>query len=356
MSSASPSLLELSLELRRLRVGHWPDVRGLTQAALARVLSVEEPLSPATVASWENKLAPKLPARERVLAYAQFFATRRSLEPGPHLIEPDSFTPEEDAEYRKLRDKLLRLHGAARGADDPAVVRRSWQFTDSGPITLICARLPEEQLSPMALPDSPNHSDLLSFADLDAMVQLFGHVRAENPSMRVEYMTAPNVLPDHLIGHVAIIGDIGWNRITTRLLDLARLPVEQRADPAFEFGEIFVAKTGGEERKYLPTWSMTQPPELFEDIGLLVRMPNPLNSARTLTICNGIYSHGLYGAVRSLTDVQLRDSNECYIAENFPDQQFCILMRAQIIEGRVMTPDFGTQGTVLYQWPTGVSG
>jgi transcriptional regulator with XRE-family HTH domain len=355
MSSAAPELFELSLELRRLRVDHWPDIRGLTQAALARVLGGEEPLSPATVASWENKITPKLPPRERVLAYAQFFATRRSLEPEPHLIQPDSFTSEEDAEYRELCDKLLRLHAAARGTDEPAVVRRSWQFTDSGPITLICARLPDEQLSPLAFPDSPNHTDLQSYADLDAMVQLFGHLRAENPSMRVDYRSAPNVLPDHLSGHVAIIGGIGWNRITTRLLDLARLPVEQRADPAVKSGEIFVIKTTDGERKFLPTWSTAEPPELFEDVGLLARMPNPLNSARTLTMCNGIYSHGVYGTVRSLTDIQLRDSNERYIAENFPDQKFCILMRTQIIEGRVMTPDFSTQGTILYQWSAGAS-
>lgn len=353
MSSTAPALLELSLELRRLRVDHWPDIRGLTQAALARVLGGEEPLSPATVASWENKITPKLPPRERVLAYAQFFATRRSLEPEPHLIQPGSFTPEEDAEYKELCDKLLRLHGAVRGTDEPAVVRKSWQFTDSGPITLICARLPEEQLSPLAFPDSPNHAELQSFADLDAMVQLFGHLRAENPSMRVDYKSTPSVLPDHLSGHVAIIGGIGWNPITARLLDLAQLPVEQRADPGVEFGEIFVTKTADGARMFLPTWSATEPPELFEDVGLLARIPNPLNSARTLTMCNGIYSHGVYGAVRSLTDMQLRDSNERYIADNFPDQKFCILMRTQIIKGRVMTPDFSTQGTVLYQWPTG---
>jgi len=56
--------------------------------------------------------------------------------------------------------------------------------------------------------------------------------------------------------------------------------------------------------------------------------------------------------VRSLTDARLRESNERYIARNFPEnQQFGILMKIQVIEGRAMTPDLSIAGTVLYQWP-----
>lgn len=353
MPPAGTALLELALELRRLRVDHWPDAKSLTQAALANVLGGGETLSAAAVASWENRSSPKLPPRERLLAYAQFFATRRSLEPEPNLIPLDSLIPEEEAEYKKLRDRLLRLHGAARGTHEPTVVRRSWQFTDAAPVTLICARLPEEERPALAYPDAPNYTQLLSFGDLDAMVELFGHVRAENPSTLVTFKCAPDVVPDDLSGHVAIIGGIGWSRVTERLLGLARLPVEQREDPAVQWGEIFVTKTDDAERKYLPTQLMTDPPELIEDVGLLARMPNPLNSSRTLTVCNGIHSRGVYGATRTLTHAQLRDSNEQYIAENFPDQTFCILMRVQIIEGRAMTPDFSIPGTVLYKWPHG---
>ena len=56
-------------------------------------------------------------------------------------------------------------------------------------------------------------------------------------------------------------------------------------------------------------------------------------------------------ASRTLTDLRLRESNEQYIAQNFPETQFGILMRVQVIEGETMTPDFHTEGTVLYQWP-----
>ena len=57
-------------------------------------------MSSATVASWESRTAPKLPPRDRVVAYAQFFATRRSLGPEPALVPVDSFTPEEQAAYQ----------------------------------------------------------------------------------------------------------------------------------------------------------------------------------------------------------------------------------------------------------------
>lgn len=354
MQPAPPAALELAHRLRKLRVEEWPDSK-LTQSVLARVIGGDEPLSPATVASWENRAVPKLPPRERIMAYAQFFATRRSLEPSPRLLPVESFTQVELAAYEALRDELLRLHASARGTpQDQTVARRSWHFTDTGPVTLVCAQLPKEEAGALAVPDNPNYTELLSFGDLDAMVELHGHIRAENPAMGVFFKSSPHVTADDLSGHVVIIGGIGWNDVTRRILELTRMPVTQKEDPAVPSGEIFVAEIDGRERKYLPRWSETDPRKLVEDVALLVRMPNPLNSNRTLTMCNGIHSRGVLGAVRSLTDARLRESNERYIARNFQDnQQFGILMRIQVIEGRAMTPDFSIAGTVLYQWPIG---
>jgi hypothetical protein len=349
---APPALLELALHLRYLRIEHWADSK-LTQSALARALGNDVPLSPATVASWESRTAPKLPPRERVMAYAQFFATRRSLGPEPALVPLDSFTPREQADYQGLLEELLRLHSAARGSVAPEtliVARRSWHFSDAGPLTLVCAQLPKEEASPLADPDNPNYTQLAGFGDLDAMVGLYGHIRAENPDMDVSYKAAPNVKADDLSGHIVIIGGIGWNDVMRRLIDLSRLPVRQEEDPDVTTGEIFLTPTDKGQQKYLPQWS-PQTGTLMEDVGQLVRMPNPLNSNRTLTMCNGIHSRGVLGAARTLTDARLRQSNEQYIARNFPDNQFGILMRVQVIQGEALTPDFHTEGTILYQWP-----
>jgi transcriptional regulator with XRE-family HTH domain len=355
MHPAPPANLELAHRLRYLRREHWPEAR-LTQAALARALGQDKPLSPATVASWESTTAPKLPPRDKILAYAAFFATRRSLEGEPSLLPLDGFTDEEQATHKKLLEDLLRLHSAARGgteSDTPTAARRSWHFTDSGPLTLVCAKLPDDQVSALADQDNPNYTQLAGFGDVDAMVELHGHVRAENPGMEVFYKAAPDVKADDLSGHVVIIGGIGWNDVTRRLIDLSRLPVRQINDPEVETGEPFVIPDGegkGRPSKYLPQWS-PESGRLMVDVGLLVRMPNPLNSNRTITMCNGIHSRGVLGAVRTLTDARLRESNEQYIARTFPDDQFGILMRVQVIEGETLTPDFNIPGTVLYQWP-----
>src|SRR6266702_1304451 len=77
MPQPAPASLALAIRLRSLRTDRWPEIR-LTQGMLASALGGAEPLAPATVASWENKNTPKLPPRERMAAYAQFFATRRS--------------------------------------------------------------------------------------------------------------------------------------------------------------------------------------------------------------------------------------------------------------------------------------
>ena len=160
MHPAPPALLEPAIQLRYLRTEHWL-LNKPTQAVLARVLGGEEGLAPATVAPW-------------------------SLAPEPALVPLDSFTPEEQATYKELLGKLLRLHSAARGGTVPEaliVTRRSWHFTDSGPLTLVCAQLPKEEASPLGDPANPKYTQLLGFADLDTMVELHGHIRAENPGM-----------------------------------------------------------------------------------------------------------------------------------------------------------------------------
>jgi hypothetical protein len=288
-----------------------------------------------------------------MLAYAQFFATPRSVAGKPRLVPVDSFTGDEQAAYSALTEELLALHEAARGTPpEPIVAGRSWHFTDTGPLTLVCAQLSQWEAGSLANPANPNHSELLSFGDLDAVVELHGHVRAENPDMDVFLKPATQMIADDLSGHVVIIGGIAWNDVTRRILELTQLPVTQQGEPGLESGDIFVTEIDGKERRYLPSWSRTVPSKLTQDIGLLVRMPNPLNSNRTLTMCNGIHSRGVMGAVRSLTDKRLRESNERYTARTFADsQQFGILMRIQVIEGRTMTPDFNIPGTVLYQWP-----
>jgi len=356
VQSGSNEAMRLARRLRQLRMQHWPDVR-LTQQMLAKALGAEGPLAAATVSSWESTSSPKLPPRHRLLAYARFFATPRSVESAPRLLPFKAFTPEEQAAYAKLEAELLELRSrvAEDSDDEDLALSSSWHFTDEGPVTLICAELPANQTGPLAEPSNPNYTVLQKFADVDALVELHGHVRAENPGMDVHFMMPSETDHDDLTGHIILIGGVVWNEITERVSRMAGLPIRQVRHPRLRSGEIFLAdETDGNEKEFWPQWTDSEPRVLVEDVGLLARVPNPLNSSRTLTICNGIHSRGVYGAVRSLTDTHLRESNERYIAARFGNStSFAILMSVQVIRNRTMTPDFSNDEVVLYRWPEG---
>lgn len=351
MSPSSPALLQLAQRLRELREKQWPDFK-LTQTVLANALGSA---SPATVSSWESSAEPKLAPSEKLLAYARFFATRRSIEAEPPALLPiGSFNDDERSAYEDLKAELLGLREEARKPTlrPEVAVRRSWHFADPGPLTIVCAQLPSNQTAAFANPADPNYTELQSFADLDALIELHGHVRAENPTMQVSFKAAPKVVPDDLSGHLVILGGIFWNEVTRGLYELANLPVKQVEDPEVATGEIFVVDHEADKKKFLPKWSDKSQKILTEDVGLLARVPNPLNSSRALIICNGVHSRGVLGAVRTLTDARLRDSNEQYIARNFTSSNsYVIVMRVPIIGDQAMTPDFNTPGSVLYRWP-----
>jgi hypothetical protein len=346
--------MQLARRLRQLRM-QWPDVR-LTQEKLATAFSAEEPLASVTVSSWESLTSPKLPPRHRLEAYARFFATPRSVEARPRLLPLGELAHDEEAAYKKLDAELLRLRDMASADEEEVALRRSWYFTDTGRVTFVCAELPEDQKGPLAEPSNPYYTALQAFADLDALMELHGHIRAENPLAHVHYRIPASVVSDDLTGHIILIGGVAWSNMAGSLSEMVRLPITQIEHRHLDSREIFVAEVDGKMQEFWPKWADSERTVLEEDVGLLVRVPNPLNSDRTLTICNGIHSRGVYGAVRSLTDASLRDSNERYITANFGNSDsFAILMSVQVIGNQAMTPDFSVEGVVLYQWPQGIA-
>jgi hypothetical protein len=354
---APPAALQLAGRLRQLRKEHWPDV-GLTQGKLAKAFSAEGTVAAATVSSWESLISPKLPPRLRLLAYARFFASPRSVEAEPKLLPRDQLTADEMATYKKLEAELLGLRSAASGESPEEEIgfSRSWHFADIGQVTIFCAQLPSDKTGPLGDPSDPNYTELHRYADVDALWELSGHIRAENPLMTVHHRIPSEVATDDLTGHVILLGGVIWNEIADTLSEMAQLPVRQVTDATLRSGDIFVAEEEGEKRQFWPKWKDDKHTLLAADVGLLARVPNPLNANRTLTICNGIHSRGVYGAVRALTDKALRDANERYISSNFDDSDsFVIVMSVKVIKNQAVTPDFSTPGVVLYQWPRGVA-
>jgi len=248
MALAPSRAVRLARTLRNLRESAWPGVE-LTQAQLAGALSAESRVASATLSSWESLTNPKTPSASRLSAYARFFATRRSLDKTPHLIPLKDLTPDELERYHELEGELLGL----LHAEAPAP-RNTFSF-DEGPVTIICPEVPEADRSKLANPSNPNFNRFQLFGDLDAALEIWGHVRVANPNVTVNLRLAREVVADDLSGHVILLGGIGWNRITRRIQStISSMPITQVEVPELETGEIFRVKDAYGERSFFPEW------------------------------------------------------------------------------------------------------
>jgi hypothetical protein len=338
--------------LRELRTSEWGDIR-LTQQDLAGAFSGEIRVAPATLSSWESLSNPKMPPAARLEMYARFFSTRASLIPQPHLIPRAELDAEAARRYEELKSRLEALLDPSNSLNAEVGERSTWQFLDRAPVTVICPEAPANAQGPLSSAADPNYTKLHRFADLDALVELHGHLRAQNPETEVRFLLASEAKADDLSGHVVVVGGIAWNPVTKRLLTaLRQMPVSQIEDPKVDTGEIF-AVGGPEGRRFYPEWEEDggDGKELIEDVALLVRVPNPFNSSVTLTFCNGVHSRGVLGAVRALTDARIRDLNEAFLARRFPDGVFALLMRVPVMQGEAISPDLANPETRLFEWP-----
>jgi hypothetical protein len=331
--------VRLARALRDLRKSTWSD-RELTQAQLARALSSEGRVAGATLSSWESLTNPKTPSVARISAYARFFCTERSWEGEPHLISEDQLTDGELDRFRELESMLLALF-----YPETRKVRRSFQF-DVGPVIVICPTAPPEVQGPLADEQDPNFTKMRQYGDLDALIELYGHLRAENPSLDVFHRTTTAVMADDFSSHVILLGGIGWNKVAARFQRAtSQVPIEQTPVDDLRGGDIFrVESSDG------PHEDLGDGKELIADIGYLARLRNPFQHSRTLTICNGIHSRGVFGAVRCLTDARVREANERYLAERFPDGEFAILLRVPVVENQTLSPDLHDPSARLYEW------
>jgi transcriptional regulator with XRE-family HTH domain len=345
----------LALRLRALREERWPD-RDITQAQLAEALGDGRALSVPLISSWETAHNPKAPPLRRLEAYALFFATERSVEREPfHLVELADLTPGERAYRDELLAELTALREAVQVGGQPGGGTPSgiWRFPVGQDITIVCARLPDDMRARMPNPDptDPDRVDLYDYADLDSLIELFGHIRSVNPNNQVHYRTSDALVPDDYTSHLVLLGGVDWNEATRDLFRRVKIPVTQVARANEEDIGGFKVDGVGElfEPTLLPGGSR---PELLEDVALFLRGPSPYNQKRTLTICNGMFGRGTLGAVRALTDARFRDRNESYVAQRFAGQDtFSIITRVPIANGRVLTPDWTKPDTRRHEWP-----
>lgn len=374
MGEAVDSRLPLARRLRELRERQWPEIK-VTQAHLARAFSADRSVSVPLISSWESGTNPKIPPVHRLEAYAMFFATTRSMDGAePRLLGDAELTDLERAVKDDLNRELLRLRAGALGATplptatpSPASVKEEeeeniaslnsgyWRFPDGRPITIVCANVPDDKLSkiPYSNPEEPDYVALYAFADLDAFVELHGHIRAANPGSHVFFRTTSQLAPDDYTTHFISLGGADWNRATESVAGRLSLPVTQVADWELPDGQYFeVAEGGGKLGHYHPVVDRIGGRNILrEDVALFARARNPFNHRRTVTICSGMYAGGTYGAVRALTDTRFRDRNTKYAQERFGDcEAFCILTRVRVENGSPLTPDWTLPEYRLFEW------
>ncbi len=364
MDNLAPRQL-LARRLRALREEHWPDMK-ITQPQLAMALGGNRPLSVPLISSYESATNPKIPPYPRIEAYATLFATRRSLEGGtPHLLRVQDMTDDERRAMDELKRELTRLRNNALRLADPAepdptsLIAASlnsgpWRFDDGDSIMILCAQLPDEMLKrmPYTDPRDPDYIALYSFSDLDALVELHGHLRATNPTNQVDFRTANQLPPDAYTAHLVVLGGTDWNAVTRSILGHMRLPIRQVADWSSPDGQYFEVEKNGRPIRHRPRLEQSDKWNLLrEDVALFARATNPFNRTRTITVCNGMYGSGNYGAVRALTDARFRDRNAEYLRSRFGgSDSYCILTRVQVENGAALTPDWTIPDNRLFEW------
>jgi hypothetical protein len=130
------------------------------------------------------------------------------------------------------------------------------------------------------------------------------------------------------------------------------VPVMQRTRDDDDQLGFFEVEEEGAKKQYRPTLVEDDGRSvLLEDVAHFYRGPNPFNKERTVTLCNGMFSRGTLGAVKSLTDPRFRDRNANYITRRFTDGAgFSILTRIHVVNGAVVTPDWTVAETRLHEW------
>jgi hypothetical protein len=221
-----------------------------------------------------------------------------------------------------------------------------WHFPDGSRITLVCSRLPPERRPLSADPDYLNYLRFSDLADLDALIDIYGAIRAYNPTSRVVIMAAQDLTQRDVANHLVLVGGLAWETVNPWFSRIFPIPI-QAGDPA-ERGAIVVNDPDGAEHEF--EYRIVNG-VLVEDVGFFARGENPSAPRRTLTICGGITTRGVRGAARCFIDYEMRERNEQYLFPRFPEgSTYCIVMRVPVINRDPLTPDLSKKENRLFEW------
>ena len=199
---------KLAERLRDLRDGEK-----LTQKQVANVLGGVEPLSIATVSLWENPKSDRLPPPQRLATYARLFCTSRSFASvAPRLLRDEELDEEEREREADLHAELLMLRERAQSTEAAASRARHasdhrsslWRFPDRTAVSVVCSDA--HNPPPYAQESHLNFSRYARYADLDAIIEVFGQLRADNPASMIRILPTELLAHDFALNHVIIVG------------------------------------------------------------------------------------------------------------------------------------------------------
>jgi transcriptional regulator with XRE-family HTH domain len=354
--SGQPSIpaRRLAERLRDLREREY---RRLTQEQLAKALGNPESLSIATISLWEKPGSDRLPTPQRLAVYARLFCTGRSFASRtPRLLGDDELTEQEHEREAELYAELLALRERAQStkavtpssdsSEQQAAEHRTsiWWFPDGTAVSIVCSDAPDQP--PYANPDHLNYVRYARHSDLDALIEVFGQLRADNPASMIRLLSAEDLVGDFALNHMVIIGGAAVYDTAPYFAQDIPLPVAEPI-PGTET-HIFRCVVGEETQEFTST---RDDGALVEDVGLIARGPHPTIPERTVTILSGITSRGVHGAALCFADLHVRRSNERYLENAFGNANaFCILIRVKVQNNIALPPNLRRDDVRLYEW------
>jgi transcriptional regulator with XRE-family HTH domain len=343
-----------SIPARRLaeRLRALREQEHLTQKQLARVLGGAEPLSIATVSLWEKPGSDRLPPAQRLQAYARLFCTSRSFESGRlRLLSPGELTEPERERETELYDELIALRERAQSTSVPATAKEHrsalWHFPDPIAVSIVCSDAVDSP--PYAEPSHLNYTRYARYADLDALITVYGQVKADNPPPRmVRILPTDRLVQDFALNHVILIGGAASDAARSFAQDIP-LPIPEEIPGTDPVTHLFRCSVGQEEREFRSLRDGEG--NLVQDVGLIVRGPHPIIPGATVTLLSGITSRGVHGAAQCFIDPHVRDTNERYLENAFGNaESFCILMNIPVQNDVALPPNLWRENTRLYKW------
>jgi len=346
----------LSERLRELREREF---RPLTQKQLAKAIGGSESLSISTVSLWEKPGSDRLPPPERLATYARLFCTERSFSSGaPRLLRDEELNEQERARETELYEELLDLRERALSTDIAASSRpvgrplveqhRSlWRFPDGNAISIVCSDAPRDDRPSYADQSHLNYSRYARHADLDALIEIYGQVKADNPSSWIRVLPPSSLERDFALNHLVIIGGAAVDDVAPWFTQGVTLPTSHEAGDS----HIFTYEVDGEAREFGSTRDGDG--VLTYDIGFIARAPHKGVPGRIVIVLGGITSRGVHGAALAFTDPHVSDGNLQYLMDTFGDAEaFCILVRIPVRNDEALPPNLQDDDVRLYEWST----